>query len=113
MLLDHWPLLGLTVRIADLELRPPNDDELAELGELAAEVVTSQRLRLTRTAWEQTNRPPVTIDGLHPCLPCSAPTSLSRPDHRGEKDGSRGLSRTVGRPHRGRRRGDSLGLVIQ
>ncbi|MFF4056464.1 GNAT family N-acetyltransferase [Streptomyces sp. NPDC001668] len=37
MLIDHWPLLGLRVRTPRLELRLPGEEELAELGELAAE----------------------------------------------------------------------------
>ncbi|WP_037604419.1 GNAT family N-acetyltransferase [Streptacidiphilus rugosus] len=36
MLIDHWPLLGLRVTTPRLELRLPDDDELAELAELAA-----------------------------------------------------------------------------
>lgn len=36
MLIDHWPLVGLRLRTPRLELRLPGDDELAELGELAA-----------------------------------------------------------------------------
>ncbi|MFF4034369.1 GNAT family N-acetyltransferase [Streptomyces sviceus] len=37
MLIDHWPLVGLRLSTPRLELRLPNEDELAELGELAAE----------------------------------------------------------------------------
>lgn len=36
MLIDHWPLLGLRIRTPRLELRLPQAEELAELGELAA-----------------------------------------------------------------------------
>jgi RimJ/RimL family protein N-acetyltransferase len=36
MLIDHWPLLGLCVRTARLELRLPTEEELAEVAELAA-----------------------------------------------------------------------------
>jgi RimJ/RimL family protein N-acetyltransferase len=32
MMMDHWPFLGLRVRIADLELRLPTEDELADLA---------------------------------------------------------------------------------
>jgi RimJ/RimL family protein N-acetyltransferase len=39
MLIDHWPLLGLRVRTARLELRLPNEEELAELADVAAEGV--------------------------------------------------------------------------
>jgi RimJ/RimL family protein N-acetyltransferase len=35
---------------------------------LNGEAVISQRLRLTRTDWETTDRPRVTIGGLGPCL---------------------------------------------
>jgi RimJ/RimL family protein N-acetyltransferase len=37
MLIDHWPLVGLRLSTPRLELRLPTEDELAELGELAAE----------------------------------------------------------------------------
>ncbi|MFF1724637.1 GNAT family N-acetyltransferase [Streptomyces sviceus] len=37
MLIDHWPLVGLRLSTPRLELRLPGEDELAELGELAAE----------------------------------------------------------------------------
>lgn len=36
---------------------------------LHGEVVVSQRLRLTRERWQATERPPVVIEGLEPCLP--------------------------------------------
>jgi len=36
MLIDHWPLAGLRLSTPRLELRLPSEDELAELGELAA-----------------------------------------------------------------------------
>lgn len=36
MLIDHWPLLGLKLTTARLELRLPTDDELAALADLAA-----------------------------------------------------------------------------
>ncbi|MFB9239492.1 GNAT family N-acetyltransferase [Plantactinospora siamensis] len=36
---------------------------------LHGRVVVSQRLRLTRDDWERVDRPPVTIEGLEPCLP--------------------------------------------
>ena len=36
MLIDHWPLLGLRVRTPRLELRLPDAEELAALGDLAA-----------------------------------------------------------------------------
>ncbi|GAB3154768.1 GNAT family protein [Micromonospora sonneratiae] len=36
MLIDHWPLLGLRVRTARLELRVPTEAELAELADVAA-----------------------------------------------------------------------------
>jgi RimJ/RimL family protein N-acetyltransferase len=39
MLIDHWPLLGLTLTTPRLELRLPTGEELAELAELAAEGV--------------------------------------------------------------------------
>ncbi|MFI0422829.1 GNAT family N-acetyltransferase [Spongiactinospora sp. 9N601] len=37
MLSDHWPLLGLRVRTSRLELRPPTEDDLAALADVAAQ----------------------------------------------------------------------------
>lgn len=37
VLIDHWPLLGLRLRTARLELRLPSEDELAELADVAAQ----------------------------------------------------------------------------
>jgi RimJ/RimL family protein N-acetyltransferase len=37
MLIDHWPLVGLRLTTARLELRLPTDSELSELADLAAE----------------------------------------------------------------------------
>lgn len=34
--LEHWPLFGLRVRTARLELRPPSDDDLFDLADAAA-----------------------------------------------------------------------------
>lgn len=39
MLIDHWPLLGLRLSTARLELRLPSGEELAELADLAAQGV--------------------------------------------------------------------------
>ncbi|MBB5934816.1 GNAT family N-acetyltransferase [Streptomyces zagrosensis] len=39
MLTDHWPLAGLRVATPRLELRLPDDDELAALADVAAEGV--------------------------------------------------------------------------
>jgi RimJ/RimL family protein N-acetyltransferase len=36
MLIDHWPLAGLTLTTPDLVLRLPNPEELAELADVAA-----------------------------------------------------------------------------
>lgn len=36
---DLWPLFGLRLRTADLELRVPDDDDLAELAELTREPI--------------------------------------------------------------------------
>lgn len=38
-LVDHWPLFGLRVRTPRLELRPPDDELAAALGELAVKGV--------------------------------------------------------------------------
>lgn len=39
MLIDHWPLLGLRLTTARLELRLPTGEELAELADVAAQGV--------------------------------------------------------------------------
>ncbi|GAA0357698.1 GNAT family protein [Microbispora corallina] len=39
MLIDHWPLLGLRLRTGRLELRLPDEEELAELADVAAKGV--------------------------------------------------------------------------
>ncbi len=48
-------------------LRPKPDgiERLAARGR----VTTTRRLRLTRDRWEATDRVPVTVTGLAPCLP--------------------------------------------
>lgn len=37
MIETHWPLFGLRLQVADLELRLPSTDDLAALGDLAAD----------------------------------------------------------------------------
>jgi len=56
MLIDRWPLLGLSVRTARLELRMPTDDELAELADVAAAGVYEPGERPFLTPW--TDQPP-------------------------------------------------------
>jgi RimJ/RimL family protein N-acetyltransferase len=56
MLIDHWPLKGLRVNTADLELRLPTEDELAELADLAARGVHPPNSRPFLTPW--TDLPP-------------------------------------------------------
>lgn len=59
MLIDHWPLFGLRVRVADLELRLPTEAELAELAEVAARGVHLPGQVPFLTAW--TDRPPAEL----------------------------------------------------
>lgn len=56
MLSDHWPLVDLRLRTQRLELRPPNDDELAVLAEVAADGVHQPGDRPFLTPW--TDLPP-------------------------------------------------------
>jgi RimJ/RimL family protein N-acetyltransferase len=56
VLIDHWPLLGLRVRTARLELRLPTEEELAELAEVAARGVHEPGQRPFLTPW--TDLPP-------------------------------------------------------
>ena len=51
MLVDHWPLLGLSVRTPRLELRLPTEPELAELAEVAADGVHEPGRRPFLTPW--------------------------------------------------------------
>jgi RimJ/RimL family protein N-acetyltransferase len=56
VLTDVWPLFGLVLRTPRLELRLPSLDQLAELGELAAEGVHDPAVMPFITEW--TDRPP-------------------------------------------------------
>lgn len=56
MLTDHWPLLGLRVRTARLELRLPAEEELAALADLAARGVHEPGERPFLRPW--TDLPP-------------------------------------------------------
>jgi RimJ/RimL family protein N-acetyltransferase len=51
MLTDVWPLFGLTVRTARLELRLPRDEEIAELASLAGRGVHRPDERPFLTPW--------------------------------------------------------------
>jgi hypothetical protein len=48
-----WPLLDLRLRVANIELRRPTQD---------------QRYRLTREGWRSRPRPKVEVEGLEACL---------------------------------------------
>ena len=56
MLIDHWPLLGLRLNTARLELRLPSDEELSELADLAAEGIHEPDRMPFVVPW--TNLPP-------------------------------------------------------
>ncbi|MEV0649130.1 GNAT family protein [Phytomonospora sp. NPDC050363] len=56
MLNRHWPLRGLTVRTERLELRLPDENELAELADVAAAGVHEPGVRPFLTEW--TSMPP-------------------------------------------------------
>ena len=56
MLIDHWPLLGLRMRTASLELRLPSEEELAELADVAAQGVHEPGQRPFLRPW--TDLPP-------------------------------------------------------
>ncbi|MHA6764331.1 GNAT family N-acetyltransferase [Streptacidiphilus sp. PAMC 29251] len=56
MLIDHWPLLGLRVSTPRLELRLPQGEELAALGDLAARGVHDPALMPFNYPW--TDLPP-------------------------------------------------------
>jgi RimJ/RimL family protein N-acetyltransferase len=56
MIADHWPLFRLVLRTPRLELRLPDLDRLAELGELAAAGVHDSVVQPFAVAW--TDGPP-------------------------------------------------------
>jgi len=51
MLIDHWPLLGLRLITARLELRVPTDEDLADLADLAAEGMHDPSRRPFLVSW--------------------------------------------------------------
>ncbi|MEV6110693.1 GNAT family protein [Streptomyces sp. NPDC051940] len=53
MLIDHWPLLGLRLRTARLELRLPGEGDLAALADLAAQGVHAPDERPFLTPWTE------------------------------------------------------------
>jgi RimJ/RimL family protein N-acetyltransferase len=59
MLVDHFPLLGLRLRTPRLELRLPSPEELAALGELAAEGIHDPEVMPFLVPW--TERPPAEV----------------------------------------------------
>lgn len=48
---DLWPLFGLRLRTADLELRVPDDDDLAELADLTREPIHDPELMPFFVPW--------------------------------------------------------------
>ncbi|CAM3573054.1 GNAT family N-acetyltransferase [Deinococcus frigens] len=56
MLTDHWPLAALRLQTPRLELRPPDDEELAALAGVAAQGVHHPEQRPFLTPW--THLPP-------------------------------------------------------
>ncbi|MEV1144436.1 GNAT family N-acetyltransferase [Micromonospora sp. NPDC049799] len=56
MLIDHWPLLGLRLRTPRLELRLPDEEELAELADVAAHGIHEPGRRPFLRPW--TDMPP-------------------------------------------------------
>ncbi|WP_031078241.1 GNAT family N-acetyltransferase [Streptomyces sp. NRRL WC-3742] len=56
MLINHWPIRGLSVRTDRLELRLPTEEELAEIADVAARGVHGPDERPFLTPW--TDQPP-------------------------------------------------------
>ncbi|MFI9605520.1 GNAT family N-acetyltransferase [Streptomyces sp. NPDC052043] len=56
VLIDHWPIKGLSVRSPRLELRLPSEEELAEVADVAARGVHDPNDRPFLTPW--TDLPP-------------------------------------------------------
>ena len=51
MIADHWPLYGLVLRTPRLEMRVPDNDRLAELGEVAAAGVHDPAVQPFTAEW--------------------------------------------------------------
>jgi RimJ/RimL family protein N-acetyltransferase len=51
VLIDYWPLLGLTLSTPDLELRLPTDEELADLAKLATQGIHPEDYMPFVTPW--------------------------------------------------------------
>jgi RimJ/RimL family protein N-acetyltransferase len=51
VLIDHWPLLGLSLTTPDLELRLPTGEELAELAEVASQGIHANDYMPFVTPW--------------------------------------------------------------
>jgi hypothetical protein len=47
----HWPLFGLRLRTARLELRPPDDDDLCALADAAAAGIHDQSTMPFNVPW--------------------------------------------------------------
>ncbi|MFI6156301.1 GNAT family N-acetyltransferase [Kitasatospora sp. NPDC051170] len=56
VLINHWPIRGLSVRTDRLELRLPTEEELAEIADVAARGVHGPGERPFLSSW--TDRPP-------------------------------------------------------
>lgn len=55
MLVDHWPLVGLSLRTTDLELRWPSGEELAGLADIAADGVHDPSFMPFFVPWTDTS----------------------------------------------------------
>jgi hypothetical protein len=69
----YWPLFDLRICSGNVELRPPNDDDLVALAELASKGIHDEAtmpflLALTRATWESRAHPEVEVTGLEQCL---------------------------------------------
>lgn len=50
----HWPLFGLRLRVADVELRPPDDDDQAALADVALAGIHAPEQMPFSTTWTDT-----------------------------------------------------------
>ncbi len=69
---EHWPLFGLRIRTASLELRPPTDADLAQLVELVLEGIHDPETMPFVTGWTDAPSPELERGALRYWWGCRA-----------------------------------------
>lgn len=57
LLLEQWPLFGLRIRTPKLELRYPDDDDIAALADLAAQGIHDENFMPFKVPWTRVKPP--------------------------------------------------------